>query len=68
MGLTALATVFVYHSAFDVMAALMTDIERTEQGYTFFNLANHAICQHMHHATRRLLRGYDITAHDQCLA
>lgn len=44
MGLFALASLWVYSESFHWMAALMTAIARTEQGYTLFLLASHAIC------------------------
>ncbi|MBI4204998.1 MAG: spermidine synthase [Betaproteobacteria bacterium] len=44
MGLFALGSLWVYSESFHWMAALMSGINRTEQGYTLFLAASHAIC------------------------
>ena len=43
MGLAALATIPLYAGTFDVMAFLLKNLERTDEGYALFNLGSHAI-------------------------
>ena len=43
MGLSALATVFVYHWTFDWMAWALGALQRNENAYPLFNLFSHAL-------------------------
>jgi len=43
MGLFALSTLLLYSNSFDVMHWLFNTLEKTDSGYTFFNLSSHAI-------------------------
>ena len=43
MGMLALATLLLYGQTFEVMQWLMQNLEKTNQGYTLFNLASSAI-------------------------
>jgi spermidine synthase len=43
MGLCALATLFLYGSTFEVMRWLVANLEHTEAGYRWFNLASNGI-------------------------
>jgi spermidine synthase len=43
MGLLALATLPLYNLTFDLMAALMQGLARTDTGYFFFNLSGQAL-------------------------
>ncbi len=43
MGLLALATVPVYANCFELMAAVMKGLSRTDQGYVLFNIASHSL-------------------------
>ena len=44
MGIFALGSLWVYSESFHWMASLMSGIARSEQGYTLFLVASHAIC------------------------
>ena len=43
MGLLALITIALYNSTFDVMAWLLTALQRTDSGYILFNIASSCI-------------------------
>lgn len=43
MGLLALVTVLAYNSSFDVMAFILSSLQRNETGYVLFNLSSHLI-------------------------